>query len=229
MNYVIIAAAGSGTRMKVKKNKVFLEINKIPMICRTILTFEKSKKIDGVLLVTRKNDIENLNKLVREYNFRKIIGIISGGKERQDSVFEGLKFLKNRDAKKNDIVLVHNGANPFVDEILINNVIVAIKKHGAAICGFKARDTIKEIKNEFVVRTLDRDYLWQIQTPQGARFADLFKAHQRAHQDGFFGTDDAMLLERAGHKVKMVACDEKNIKITYPEDIKIINNEITKL
>ncbi|MEW6408066.1 MAG: 2-C-methyl-D-erythritol 4-phosphate cytidylyltransferase [Patescibacteria group bacterium] len=226
MIFVIIVAAGKGKRMKAGKNKVFLEVVGKPMIYWTILNFEQNSEIDGILLVTAKNDISKLRKIVDKYRFKKILNVIVGGKERQDSSFAALKGLKKIGAKNNDLVLIHNGANPLVDKKTISDVIFATKKRGAAVCGFQAQDTIKESRSGSVKKTLDREKLWQIQTPQGARFGIFWKAFLKAKADKFLGTDDAVLVERLGRQVKIVKSPVDNIKVTYPEDLEFVKNKL---
>lgn len=229
MNYAIIVAAGKGKRMKAAKNKVFLEVAGKPIIYWTILNFEKNPKIDKVVLVTAENDILKLRKIVDKYRFKKILNIIAGGAERQDSSFAGLKYLKENGAENNDIILIHNGANPLIDQKTISKMILAVKNYGAAVCGFLARDTIKEISGGFVKKTLDREKLWQIQTPQGARFGIFWKAFLKAKAQKFLGTDDMMLVERLGKRIKMVKCLISNIKVTYPEDLEFVKNKLCNL
>lgn len=229
MNYAIILGAGKGKRMGAKKNKIFLEIEKKPMIYWTLLNFEQNPKIDKILFVAAKNDIKKAKKILKQYNFKKILDVIRGGPERQDSSYAALKYLKKIGIDDEDIVLIHNGANPYIDNNLIFKILLAIKKVGAAVCGFPVQDTIKEVKGRFVVKTLDRKKLWQIQTPQGAKFKILWQAYQKAYQDKFFGTDDAVLIERLNKKVKIVESPRGNIKVTYPDDLDYVKLKIKML
>lgn len=219
MNFAIIVAAGKGKRMKAGQNKVFLEINRKPIIYWTILNFEKYNQIDKILIVTGRSDIGEMKKITQKYEFEKVTNVIVGGRERQDSSYAGLKYLQKNGAKAHDIILIHNGANPLIDEKTISDMVLAIKKHGAAVCGFAVQDTIKKVKQGFVEKTLDRKKLWQIQTPQGARFNIFMDAFMQAKKDKFLGTDDVMLVERLGKKVRIIKCPRWNIKMTYPEDL----------
>jgi 2-C-methyl-D-erythritol 4-phosphate cytidylyltransferase len=228
MNFAIIVAAGKGRRMKTKENKIFLKVGKKPIIYWAILNFEKHSKINKILIVTRKSDIKRLKKVILQCKFKKILNIIPGGRERQDSSFLGLKYLKENGAKDSDLILINNGANPLVDQKTISDVIFAAKKYGAAVCGFPARDTIKEIHLGCVKKTLKRKNLWQIQTPQGARFSIFMSAFLKAKKNRFLGTDDVVLVERLGRQVKIVKCPIWNIKMTYPEDIEYLKAKITK-
>ncbi|HZX44483.1 MAG TPA: 2-C-methyl-D-erythritol 4-phosphate cytidylyltransferase [Candidatus Nanoarchaeia archaeon] len=217
MNYAIIVAAGEGKRMKSRVNKILMMLDDKPVIYHSILPFNNSALIDRIILVARREDIVDINHLVKESKFSKVI-IAEGGEERQDSVFNGIKAIK--EAKADDIVLVHNGANPFVDDKLIEEVIDSAKQDGACAAAIRAKDTIKEVDLEgYVVKTLERKKLWQMQTPQAAQYKILVKALVKASNDEYIGTDDAELIERSGHKVKIIECSKDNFKVTTPSDL----------
>lgn len=217
MNYAIIVAAGKGKRMNNKVNKILLLLNDKPIIYHSIQPFEDSALIDKILLIANKDDFIDLNNVIKENNFKKV-EVIEGGEERQDSVYNGVRLLK--DAKEDDIVIIHNGVNPFISSSLIEEVIKNAKEHGACAAAFKAKDTIKEgDEDNFVLKTLDRERLWQMQTPQAAEYKLLVRAFVRAYNDNYYGTDDARLIERLGEKVKIVECSRENFKITTPIDL----------
>ncbi|MBW2974285.1 2-C-methyl-D-erythritol 4-phosphate cytidylyltransferase [Candidatus Woesearchaeota archaeon] len=217
MNYAIIVAAGKGKRMGNKLNKVLLLLNDEPVICHSIRPFEDSALIDRIILVANSDDVADLGNLMKEKRFRKV-EIVEGGKERQDSVYNGLRLLK--DAREDDIVIVHNGSNPFVSPGLIEEVVKAAKEDGACAAAFRAGDTVKEAdEDDFVIRTFDRKRLWQMQTPQAARYRLLVRAFVKAYNDSYYGTDDAELIERLGEAVKIVECGRENFKITTPLDL----------
>ena len=217
MNYAIIAAAGQGKRMNSKVNKILLLLNDKPIIYYSIKPFEDSPLIDKILVIANKDDIADLDAVIKTNKFDKV-RIIEGGEKRQDSVYNGIKLLDN--AKEDDIVIIHNGANPFVSTSLIEEVIKTAKDVGACAVGIKAKDTIKEADDEnFVLKTLDRGRLWQMQTPQAAQYKLIVRAFVRAYNDNYYGTDDAELIEKLGEKVKMIECSEENFKITMPLDL----------
>lgn len=219
MNYAIIVAAGKGKRMKKSLNKVFLPLLGMPMIYHTIKTFQACGLIDEIVLVTGKNDIRRMHEIKKQYNFHKIKNIVAGGEERQDSVCNGLMSIKN--AKANDIVAVHNGSNPLVREEEIISCINAAKKYGASAAGFPLKDTIKKIKNDFVDKTIGRQNIYHIQTPQAFKYGLFVEAFKSAKGKKLKVTDDASLVEALGRKVKIVPCSYENIKITAQEDLQI--------
>jgi len=224
MNYAIIVAGGKGKRMHTRINKLFLLLNKEPIIYHTIKKFQECKNIDKIILVIRPEDRNKFNSIIKKNNFKKIIKVVDGGIERQDSVYNGIKAIEK--AENDDVILIHNAVNPFVDESTINNCISATKKYGAAVVGFPAKDTIKVIENGFVRQTIDRRLLWQVQTPQAMKYFLAKKAFERAANEKFYGTDDVSLVERIGGSVKIVYCPRENIKITDPYDLAYANKMI---
>lgn len=219
MNYAIIVAAGKSKRMKSNVNKVLLHILNKPMIYYTLKVFQKCSLIDEIVVVTQRSDIEKINKVKQEYNFDKIQKIVEGGKERQDSVHNGLISLKN--VKNDDIIIVHNGSNPLVKEVEIVRCIDAAKKYGAAVAGFPLKDTIKKIKNGFVEKTIGRTDVYQVQTPQAIKYGLFVGVFQNAKNKKLRFTDDVSLVEALGKKVKLVSCSYENVKITTREDLEI--------
>ncbi len=221
MNFAIIVAGGKGKRMGKRINKLFLLLNKEPIIFHTLKTFQNCKNINKVILVVNPSDRNKFKPIIKAGNFSKVIKIVDGGIERQDSVYNGIKAVDN--AKDDDIIIIHNAVNPFVDEATINKCISTTKKYGAAVVGFPARDTIKVVENGFVKQTIDRKLLWQVQTPQAMKFFLAKKAFERAYKDKFYGTDDASLVERLGGSIRIVYCPRENIKITDPHDLAYAN------
>lgn len=221
MNIAIIVAAGKSVRMKQNRNKSFILLDKKEIIYYCLNTFEKHAQIDKIIIVTAKNDIVEMEKFLNKYKFSKATAIIEGGKERQDTSYNGLKFLKQTNsASKNDIILFHNAANPFVTEQEISELIKEADKYGASVVGLPVKDTIKSVdKNNIVVSTIPRQNLWAVQTPQVIKFSIAWKAFTQAEKDNFQGTDDVSLVERLGKKVKMVLASENNFKITTPADL----------
>lgn len=216
---VIIAAAGQGKRMNSKVNKQYLKLGNKPILSHTIDVFEKSLWIDEIIIVTHSDEVEYCKEnIVKAYAFKKVKKIIAGGSKRQESVFNGLKSVD----KRCDIVMIHDGARPFVREEYIFNSIDEVMKYKAVGVGVPVKDTIKVVDEEKYVRnTPDRKFLWAIQTPQTFDYVLLMKAHEKAIEEGFFGTDDTSLVERINQKVKMILGSYENIKITTPEDLYI--------
>jgi len=221
MNYAIIVAGGKGKRMHKRINKLFLLLNKEPIIFHTLNTFQNCKNIDKIILVIRPEDKNKFQSIIKSNKFNKVEKVVDGGIERQDSVYNGIKAIDK--AGNEDIILIHNAVNPFVDEATINNCISATKKYGAAVVGFPAKDTIKVVDEGFVRQTIDRKLLWQVQTPQAMKYFLAKKAFERAYKERFYGTDDVSLVERLGGSVKIVYCPRENIKITDPYDLAYAN------
>ncbi|MEN3190363.1 MAG: 2-C-methyl-D-erythritol 4-phosphate cytidylyltransferase [Atribacterota bacterium] len=218
----LIAAAGLGKRMNAKISKPFIPIFGKPIIAYTLEKFEQCKFIEKIyLIVNRKEKDLYLKNIILRYNFTKVQGLIEGGKTRQDSVYNGLKVL---DADT-DIVVIHDGARPLVEKTLIQDSIKTAQKYGAAILVIPIKDTIKKSqKYMFINGTLDREQIWRAQTPQSFKYDIILSAYKKAYQDKFWATDDAAIVERYGHKVKMIIGSEENIKITTPFDIIIAEN-----
>lgn len=213
---VIVVAAGSSSRMQ-GTNKQFLELGGIPVIIKTLMRFEKSPEIKNIILVVRDEDLFNMQLLTEKYQITKLTDIVCGGKTRQESVLKGF----NRVSEDDKCVLIHDGARPLVDERIISDVAQALKKHSAVTCAVKVKDTVKQIdQNGKVVKTLDRDALVAVQTPQGVNVADYLTAVNKAGDVSIF-TDDTSLMEAAGFEVYTVEGSYKNIKITTPEDIEV--------
>ena len=219
MNFAIIIAAGKSRRMGEKINKVFLPLLNNPMIYHTIKNFQDCSLIDEITIVAQKNYFNKINQIKKEYKFNKIKNVVEGGKERQDSVHNGLISIKN--AKENDIVVVHNGSNPLVKEKEIIESINAAKQYGASVCCFPLKDTIKKIKNDFVEKTINRKNVYQVQTPQAIKYGLFMDSFRNVKKKKLKFTDDVSLVEALGKKVKIVDCSYENIKITTEDDLRI--------
>jgi len=211
----IIPSAGMGRRMG-KRKKPFLPLAGMPVMAHALLPFETSPLIGAIILVVPDDDREICRRdLVNAYGFQKVINVVAGGAERQDSVKAALNTL----SASWDIVVVHDGVRPFVTVDLIERVVKAAITNGAAIAAVPVKDTIKEVVEGRVTRTVPRERLWSVQTPQAFRAELLVEAHEKAAEDGFSGTDDAALVERMGCAVSVVEGSYENIKITTPEDL----------
>ena len=225
MNGVVIVAAGTGSRMKMGINKQFIKLEGKEIIAYTIEKFYNNSNIEDIVVVVKEDESEFFKKeILDKYNFKNI-KIAYGGKERQDSVYNGLKLLD----KKCDVVLIHDGARPFVSDKIIYNCIEEVKEHKAIVVRVPVKDTIKIIDNDKnIVDTPNRSVLWAVQTPQTFDYNILIDAYKDAFKSGFYGTDDAMLVERIGYKVKMVEGSYNNIKITTQEDLSV-GSQILKI
>lgn len=213
---VIIPAAGQGKRMKAGFNKQFIMLQNKPVIIHTLLTFEQDINCNRIILVINSAEVQEFQQLCATYNISKAL-LVEGGKERQHSVYNGLQKATD------DIVLIHDGARPFITESLIEKVAMKAEQYEAAIVAVPVKDTIKLIMDEIVQKTLERSSLWAIQTPQAFRLSLIKQAHELARQDNYVGTDDASLVERMGKEVHVVLGDYRNIKLTTPDDLIIAN------
>jgi len=213
----IIVAGGIGKRMTTNIAKQYLLLGGIPILSHTLLKFEKVSSINDVILVVPPGDREYVqHSIVEKFNLSKVRSIQEGGRQRQDSVRNGLAMVE--DAK--GIVLIHDGARPFITTDLIELSIERVEKTGALVVGMPAIDTVKSVEGgNWIKETLQRDFLWFAQTPQVFRADIIKKAYEKAYAEGFYGTDDAEVVERMGITVEMMRGSSANIKITTPEDL----------
>lgn len=219
----IVLAAGSGSRMKNKTKKQFMEIKGKPVIWYSLFEFEKSR-VDEIILVTGKEDIDYCKKeIVEKYNLKKIKNVVAGGSERYESVYNGLKEVTG------NIVLIHDGARPLINNEIIERSIEGTIKSDACVVGVPVKDTIKRADKEgYIIDTPNRSELWITQTPQSFK-TDLVKmAYKKMKEELEKGnttlniTDDAMVVEEfTTNQVRFVQGDYKNIKVATPEDIDI--------
>lgn len=219
INSAVILAAGKGSRMNAGINKQFLMLRDKPIIAYTLMSFDKCKAIDEIIVVIAPDELDFFqNEILQKYAFNKVKKLVGGGSERQQSAYNGIKAVN----EESDIVLIHDGARPFVNSVTIESCIEQARLCGAASAGMPSKDTIKLIDEQgMVVLTPDRGKVWLTQTPQVFKKNIIITAHEQALARGMVGTDDAMLAELAGYKVKMVEAAYENIKITTPEDIAI--------
>ncbi len=214
---VIVAAAGMSNRMGSKINKQFIDIDNKPILVHTLNKFEESPFIDEIILIAKEEEVEYCRKeIVKKYNFKKIKKIIKGGRERQDSIYNGILALDERC----NIVLTHDGARPFVRKENIEDGIKGVIEYGSCVVGVPVKDTIKVVdQSDNVHHTPKRSMLWAAQTPQCFWKTILQKGYEYAIDEGIVATDDSSLVEKAGYKVKMIMGNYDNIKITTPEDL----------
>lgn len=213
----IIVSAGKGQRFMEGKKKQFSLLADKPILAHTLDQFETCPLIRSTLLVVGQEDMGySLKEIVEKYEYKKIVQIIPGGKRRQDSVKNGIDAL----AKDVEIVVIHDGVRPFVTKAMIEDSIHSAERFGAVVLAMPVKETIKMAHpNGTVLKTLDREALWQIQTPQTFQAKLIKEAYSKATEDGFTGTDDASLVERLGVKVHILPGSYTNIKITTPEDL----------
>ncbi|WP_249598929.1 2-C-methyl-D-erythritol 4-phosphate cytidylyltransferase [Peribacillus frigoritolerans] len=210
---VVIPAAGQGKRMKAGKNKLFIELSGIPIIVYTLRVFEEDPDCRGIILSINPAEKDYFNQLIAAYGLKKVKKLVMGGKERQQSVYNGLQHADE------DIVLVHDGARPFITLGQICELTTAASLHGGAVIAVPVKDTIKKAANKKVLETVERSSLWAVQTPQAFRVSILKRAYEQAEAEGFLGTDDASLLERINEQVVIIEGNYDNIKITTQEDL----------
>jgi 2-C-methyl-D-erythritol 4-phosphate cytidylyltransferase len=226
---VIIPAAGLGTRMAAQSGvrpgqttKQFAEIAGKPILMHTLERFAEVPQVSDIYVAVRENEAERLLDFLAAQRLRPSTHVVVGGDHRQQSVANALAVIK---AGGQDVVLVHDAVRPFVDREIIENVIEAVVKHGAAIAGLPAIDTIKQVERTsdgaIITSTVPRERVVMAQTPQGFRYELLKRLFDDAAQDGFIGTDEASLAERAGHEVAVVMGSPRNIKITTPSDLEL--------
>lgn len=212
---VIIPAAGQGKRMGAGKNKLLLTLEGVPVLIHTLKVFEADAECSGIILPIHPDDEAEFKLLLKDYGIHKVSSLIIGGKERQDSVYNGLKAL----GSFNGVVLVHDAARPFIKAETIHALVEAASKEGGAIVAVPVKDTIKKAMNSQVIETVERSSLWAVQTPQAFRVSLLLEAHNKAASEQFTGTDESSLVERLPHPVAIIEGDYDNIKLTTPEDI----------
>jgi len=213
----IIVAAGQGTRMNMDKKKQYIEINGERVLSRTIRAFQDSDLVDEIILVVNGDEILFCkNEIIEANSLNKVHSIVAGGYDRQESVYNGLREVNSA----SNIVLIHDGARPFIDESTIENCVDGAINYEAACAAIPVKDTVKTAdKDGFIAFTLDRSTLWAVQTPQAFVYHLIIEAHEKAKLEGFRGTDDAVLVEKLGKKVKLVMGSYNNFKITTQEDL----------
>jgi 2-C-methyl-D-erythritol 4-phosphate cytidylyltransferase len=229
--FVIIPAAGLGTRMsspgarqakKPAPSKQFTELAGTPILIHTLRRFAEQPAISEIVIALRKNEIGGFRSQMEKEHIAQKVHLVEGGEHRQHSVANALAAIS---AEPDDIVLVHDAVRPFVTREIIQEVIEAAKKYGAAIAGVPASDTIKQVERTadgaVITATVPRERVVMAQTPQGFRYNLLKQAFDEAAADGFLGTDEASLVERSGKQVAVVMGSARNIKITTPADMEL--------
>ncbi|HWF58790.1 MAG TPA: 2-C-methyl-D-erythritol 4-phosphate cytidylyltransferase [Nitrospira sp.] len=215
----LVPAAGRGLRMGGSVPKQFLALGGQPLILHSLRVLQASSIIEEVILAVPQHEMDYcLKEIVAKHRFTKVTKVVPGGHERQDSVRHALEAVHD----DVDVVLVHDAVRPFLTEQMVERVVKAARDKGAAIIALPMKDTVKQVgADHVIVRTIDRQSLWLAQTPQAFRCDWLLAAHRKAHAEGVRATDDASLIEWAGHPVCVVEGSGENIKVTRPEDMVI--------
>lgn len=221
---VVVPAAGKGKRMQAGKNKLMLELNRVPLIVHTLLIFQRDQACDEIIVAANSAEIKTMYSLFSRYSLTKVKKVVEGGAERQDSVYCGLTACEG-----DGIVLIHDGARPFVRQSLIQQLIKQAEENGAAIPAVPLKDTVKIGRNGIVTETLERSSLWAVQTPQAFRLSLIKRAHEQTKLERVSVTDDASLVEHMGVPVRIIESDYDNIKITTPDDLVTANIILRKI
>ncbi|MBS1493049.1 MAG: 2-C-methyl-D-erythritol 4-phosphate cytidylyltransferase [Bacteroidetes bacterium] len=217
---LIIPASGSGIRFGSKIPKQFLKIDGKEIIAHTIERFHSLKIIDEIYIAAQADNFDKLKKIISKNNFTKVKSIVEGGETRQASVFNALNVIE---CEKNDIIMVHDAVRPFLSKKLIVSLIDECHKSGGVIPGIKISDTVKRTdEKQFIQKTLSRENLWTVQTPQVFRCDIIKNSLAKAVAKNFVGTDEAAVVEFAGYPVKIIPGEKTNIKITVKEDMKFL-------
>jgi len=213
---VVIPAGGVGARFGGRVPKQFIRLRRIPIVTMTVGHFTRHPAVTAIVVAAPEPHVERTRRALAPVARRAPLTVVPGGRTRQDSVWLALQAVPD-DA---EIVVVHDAVRPLITRRLIDAVVSAGAASGAAICALPITETVKRVRDDIVDATLDRSGLWAVQTPQAFRADLLREAHEKARRDGVVGTDDAMLVERLGHPVRVVCGLADNVKITTPEDLR---------
>lgn len=211
---VVIPAGGVGTRLGHRTPKQFLRLGGVPILVATARHFARHPAVQAIVVAAPDAHARRAARALARLGQR--VAVVAGGATRQESVWRALQATPAHA----EIVVVHDAVRPFITRRLIDAVLRAARRHGAAICALPIAETVKRVRGGFAEETLDRSQLCAVQTPQAFRAALLREAHEKAQRDGVVGTDDAMLVERLGHAVCVVPGSEMNVKITTPADLR---------
>ena len=224
--FVILPAAGLGTRMAGPQPKQFLSLDGVPILIHSLRAFASVERVTAIYVAVRATEMVRVQAQIAEFGFtsqaRPLVSVVEGGDNRQESVAHALAALP---AQPDDIVLVHDAVRPLIDAATIDRTIDAVTQFGAAIVGMPAVDTIKQVERTahgaLITSTIPREYVVLAQTPQGFRYGLLQQAFAEATADGFIGTDEASVVERSGNPVAVVHGSQVNLKITQAGDLEL--------
>ena len=222
---VIVPAAGLGKRFGTSEKKAFVTLDGIPLLAHTLKRLNREPLITDIIPVLRGQDTKTGLDIAEQHNLEKVRWIAAGGPERQDSIYNGLMLLEKMGGgvSPDTLILVHDGARPVIPKGTIHRLITDVEGVDGAAPGVPETQTLKSVdKNSIITSTVDRENIRAIQTPQIFPFSVLKKAYEKAFADGFYGTDDASLVERIGGKIKIIPGSPLNIKVTTPEDLHLV-------
>ncbi|MBZ0181652.1 MAG: 2-C-methyl-D-erythritol 4-phosphate cytidylyltransferase [Melioribacteraceae bacterium] len=223
---VIIPSGGKGLRLGTDIPKQYVKVNNKELIAYTIDVFEQCDEIDEIVIAAQKDYFDLLNKIIKKYSFKKVLKIVEGGKERQDSVYNALSSLS---ASNRDLILVHDAARPLLPQKVLLSALQSAENFDNVVVGIKAKDTL--IKgSDSVLSYVDRSEIFYAQTPQIFRYGILKSAMEKAIRKSFIGTDESMLVHKASYKVKLVEGSVFNFKVTTKDDLdlftSLVNNKL---
>ena len=213
---VVIPAGGVGSRFGARTPKQFLRLGTMPILAATVQHFARHPAVRAVVVAAPEPWVTRAGRILGRVVTHTPLTVVAGGRTRQDSVWLALQAAP----EDVEIIVVHDAVRPMITRRLVDTVVRAAAAEGAAICALPLTETVKRVRAERVEATLDRLELWAVQTPQAFRADLLREAHEKARRDGVVGTDDAMLVERLGHPVRVVLGLAENVKITTPEDLR---------
>ena len=222
--FAILPSGGEGKRFGGNLPKQYIKVDGKEIIAYTISVFNSSPLVDGIVIAAAENYFSLLNKIVEENKFSKPVTIVKGGKERQDSVFNALSSLS---CSGNDLIIVHDAVRPLLPLNILEEAVISAKSFDNVVVGIRARDTLIEsgsLENLFVDSYVDRNKIFYAQTPQIFRYSVLINSLKKARNEGFVGTDESMVVKRAGFKVKIVEGSPINFKITTDDDLKLFDS-----
>lgn len=211
----VVPAAGSGSRLGARRPKQFLRLGGIPLLVQTLRALARVRELDGIVVAAPPTDVLETRRLLQNHRIPGILAVVAGGAERQESVWLALQAVPD----ESELLVVHDAVRPFITPQLVRAVIAEARRYGAATCGLPVSETIKRVREGIVETTVEREGLWLVQTPQAFRRDLIWEAHEKAKRDGFWGTDDAVLVERLRLPVRMVPGLPENLKITTREDL----------
>jgi 2-C-methyl-D-erythritol 4-phosphate cytidylyltransferase len=211
----VVPAGGAGTRMGSRRPKQYLILGGLPVLIQTLHRLARCRTLDGLVVAVPSSRVGATWRLLRQHRVPKILDVVAGGADRQDSVWRAMQAVP----PTAPWIVVHDAVRPFVTRELVERVLAAAVRRGAASCGLPLSETLKRVQAGVVEATVERQGLWLIQTPQAFRRELLWEAHDKARREGFAGTDDAVLVERLGEPVSIVAGLSENLKITTREDL----------
>lgn len=217
---IIIPAGGKGIRSGFTKPKQFIKVKGKELIVYSLETFQNNKHIDEIIISADRAYFRLLKKLKEKYNLSKIINIVEGGKERQDSVYNALSSVT---AGKKDLIIVHDAARPLLPVDVLNNAIRTAESKGNAVVCLEGNNTLIR-GNKYIEEYIPRNNVFYVQTPQIFRYGDLMKAMKKAFKENFYGTDESMLIKRMGRKVNITGGSGINFKVTTKEDFKLLES-----